>query len=346
MSTIKGINSHSVCFAAAFQHASGKAPNASTKDDRGKFNIYYKCLVVLFLSLRRVYRDQRLVLISDQKLPPFYSDCLDCLTVEQIIITPTLTNLSSSFPGCLFTLSLLERFREFVDVQRDDLLVILDPDCVIRAGFDDFLLGLGDNRIGAYSIDYPLDRIVNGYTRNSLGQICSDIFNKGGVAPIKYYGGEFFAFPVQLLDLVNSRVKQVVLWIEENGESSNSITEEHVLSLVLNALPERYLVVDAARIIKRVWTSFKFRNVTGQEELLRIWHLPAEKKRGLRKVFEDAISHGLFQNYSQDDFEHVLKRRFPVAYGEQADVITRGAYLAYKAVRFMLMSIRSFSGLK
>ncbi len=54
-------------FATAFFHGGGKAVNAWTRTDDTKFQMYYRCMVVMFASVRRVFPDAELALFTDRE---------------------------------------------------------------------------------------------------------------------------------------------------------------------------------------------------------------------------------------------------------------------------------------
>lgn len=340
----EALNHPSICFATAFQHVVGTAPNAKTRDDSAKFEIYYKCICVCFLSLRRLYPTQRLVVVTDRKLPEFYSNILAELKTEQVIIEDSVTNLTSSFPGCLFTLSLLGQFDKIVDKNNDDLLVILDSDCIFRGPIGNFLCTIKGG-VGAYPVGYALNRDINGNSVASLTLMRDAIVGLSFTKPITYYGGEFYAIPVPVLDLVRDLVSSTLIWIEDNRHYfGQKFTEEHILSIVLNSLPETIPVIDASVVIKRIWTSYVYNNVTGNDVDIPIWHLPAEKKRSFVKLFDYAIKNKLFRlqsNSVQLQFEDVLRHKIPVAYGKQVNIVFRGLYLFIKGLKSIFTEIKS-----
>jgi hypothetical protein len=93
-----------------------------------------------------------------------------------------------------------------------------------------------------------------------------------GVPIIKGFSDQFRTIWPRLLDL------------HQQGKPK-LIEEAHVLSYIY--FINRYTGGEANSFIKRVWTDpTNFRNAVPEDTSLAIWHVPAEKKFGIEKLFQ------------------------------------------------------------
>jgi len=282
-----------ICFSTAFYHADGKAPNIKySATSESKFDKYYRCIIVLFASIRRFYQDERLILFSDRQISEKYNDLLDYYNIETIVIPHEETKYVSSkkihnkFPGCLFALDVLNFFNTS-DLKNDiDILYLLDSDIVMSKDISNFseLLIERDN-ISGLVIDYPVEKNTNGQSRHSLNKI----YNAYRQAEINdedfmYFGGEILAVPSTQVASFSNEIEKLVSFVISSPEQyGNEFTEEHILSLIMNKFRDRVYLIDD--LIKRVWTADSYSNIEGNEVQYRMLHLPAEKDRFFLKLF-------------------------------------------------------------
>ena len=105
----------SILFATAFYHAEGKSPNAWTISEQSKLNMYYCCMVICYASLRRLYKEAQLVLFTNQELPEPFNSQLNSLDVKLVLCSSRFVGdsiFSNGFPGCLFTLDVIEHLAK------------------------------------------------------------------------------------------------------------------------------------------------------------------------------------------------------------------------------------------
>ena len=263
-----------------------------TLSERQRLETYYKCIVVFFSSARRFYRKERLILFSNDVLINRYDKKLDELGVEKIVIPRTYIHYSSDreivnrFPGCLFTLDVIDYISKTNLLENNGSVCLFDSDCLFvnRIAFLD-TPELQAEFLSGVRLDYPANHLVNGQSRASLSQILSlsstdELDNK----LIDYYGGEYFAYSSSISRYLSDAISKYFMTIKRFADVyGNTYTEEHVLSFVMNSNREK--IVTGGNVIKRVWTADNYHNLDGTEQNYSVMHLPAEKGRFFKQLF-------------------------------------------------------------
>lgn len=316
-------------FGIAFYHAQGKAKNLNVNAD-DKFVAYYKCIAVAFASIRRCYPEAKLILFSDRHIHEPYGSILGKIGAETVIIEGVYTernDLRNVFPGCLFTLDVIGSLKR----EQGDQIFLLDPDVVMRRRIEDAVSGVQSGAIGALAIDYPINHLVQGQSRASLSVLAARCGADPNSLPIRYFGGEFYALPLHRASELSKHVESIVHESKILSENPNAIelTEEHVLSVALALEPQ---VFSANTTIKRIWTNPSFCNWEASDAQLPLWHLPGEKGRLFKKLFE--ISETL-PHLSDREFDDAIERLFtpvPSLFRRIGSNVKGRASLALKAL--------------
>lgn len=315
MSQLEMTADQTVLIGTAFYHSSGKAPNGWTLSERAKFEMYYRCMVVCYASVRRSYPGARLALYSNRELPAPFNTQLAALGViteacgERYVSDPSFSN---NFPGCLYTLDVIDTLAKSAPVGIDTV-VLIDSDCVMRtriAASD--AISQGADKVYAYEPGYPTNMLANGQSRASLTLALSYFLNRLVAEPISLYGGEFLATPMTLLPRLSTNIESFWDWMKARGVRmfGSQITEEHVLSVAL--ADSSIQVQSATGDVKRIWTADAFSTVDGTESEIPIWHLPSEKKKGFRVLYKYCQRHGGFGHLNDSDFLTLVDEAFPL----------------------------------
>ena len=309
--TNAGLLDRSLLFATAFYHAEGKSPNAWTISEQSKLNMYYRCMVICYASLRRLYKEAQLVLFTNQDLPePFHSQ-LNSLDVKMVSCLSRFVEDSifrNGFPGCLFTLDVIDHIAN-AQLAYFDCLILLDNDCIVRHRLDAMIEDLvGNQVVYAYEPGYPVNMSANGQSRESLTLALSYMQNRLIPNPIEIYGGEFYAFPAKLLPDISLRIQTFWDWMKVEGKTifGDNLTEEHVMSVVLAM--DNIKVRPAEAWVKRIWTTEHFSTVDGSEKLIPVWHLPSEKKKGFAKLYRYWLKCGGFSRLDDQVFSELIEK--------------------------------------
>lgn len=162
---------------------------------------------------------------------------------------------------------------------QQDRLIVLDSDCVWRHPADRLEAAIDARGVLTYvlgEIEYPVGADINGLSREGMARFA------GRGAPVPYCGGELFA---GTLSEVRRLAEQVpALWARMlAGEADAPREEAHLLSVLYAA--NDYALGTSNPFVRRMWTTFKHRNLRPSDRDITIWHLPAEKKTGFADLF-------------------------------------------------------------
>ena len=308
----------SLMFATAFYHAKGRSPNAWTFSEQSKLNMYYRCMVVCYASLRRIYAEATLSLFTNRELPePFYGQ-LKLLGVNTVYCTSRYvddTAFKNGFPGCLYTLDVIE----YLSKQQCDFskLILLDSDCVVRNRLDGMLDALESEEDASYAYEpgYPVNMVANGQSRATLTLALSYFSGQMVMNPIPLYGGEFYALNTKTLPGLAAHIDSFWTWMKTEGIKTfgDDLTEEHVMSVALAQYGGK--VHDASGLVKRIWTASVFSTVDDSESAIPVWHLPSEKKKGFVKLYQYWMAQDGYGKLSDDDFRRLVDQFIPLHVG-------------------------------
>jgi hypothetical protein len=303
------VSDESLMFATAFYHAVGRSPNAWTLSEQSKLNMYYRCMVVCYASIRRLYQQAQLTLFTNRELPEPFSGQLKSLGVNTVHCASRYvddTAFKNGFPGCLYTLDVIEHLAH----RHNDFscLVLLDSDCVVRYRLDGMLdiLEREEEGIYAYEPGYPVNMVANGQSRASLTLALGYLLGQMIAHPIPLYGGEFYGIRAKALRVLATRIEAFWSWMKEEGIKTfgDNLTEEHVMSAVL--AQSGGSVHSANGLVKRIWTASVFSTVDGGESQIPIWHLPSEKKRGFVKLYQYWLHHNGYTDLNDEEFRSLV----------------------------------------
>lgn len=296
-----------VTFATAFYHANGKSPNInSNESDEKKFAKYYKCMVVMFSSIRRFYQNEQAYIFTDRKISEEYSARLEKLNVKTIILDTTNIKFTNSnimlnnFPGCLFTLDVLLNIDTINE--RNTILCLLDSDIVMLNEFDRLVYQtIKSEGYSAYELNYPIEKFTNGQSRDTLNKISNDFYQtQKNCQQFKYFGGEFILISNKILFELKNDIPKLINYISRNYPEALEMTEEHILSIILN---QKTGYQCAHKVIKRVWTTDTHCNADGKESSLCLLHMPSEKNKFFLKTYKQLIDHeGLLAGLTKSDY--------------------------------------------
>lgn len=275
------MNNH-ICFATAFYHANGNAPNL--KNSTNKFDKYYQCMFVLFASIRKYYKEEKCVIFTDSVLPEKYNNLIKVYNIQICVLDQNEITLvdafNNKFPGCLFTLDVINIFQnKFPDYH----LLLLDSDVVLTKSIDTALNKLiSSQHSSGIIIEYPITKSTNGYSRIDLADLASK-YSHTGISPIdfKYFGGELYFIHSSMPKMFVEEINQFISFAKQH--KLDNLTEEHILSIIFNLHKDNTAIFTS--LIKRVWTTDTYHNIDGFEIEYAFLHLPSEKDKLFKKIF-------------------------------------------------------------
>ena len=165
-----------------------------------------------------------------------------------------------------------------------DTLLFLDPDCVVVSSLLPLIEEVRRTGVVAYPTQMLPEDVANGMSQTALQRLGREL--DGQDLPLRYYGGELYGLDGRSLKHV-SRLCSAV-WpqsLERFREGRDKFnTEEHLLSYALSRAG--VAVSSAEGYIRRIWTAATHNTTQPDDLKLTIWHLPAEKKRGMRQLYK------------------------------------------------------------
>lgn len=133
---------------------------------------------------------------------------------------------------------------------------------------------------------YGPDKTINGLSARGMARF---VASHGGRAEevVPYCGGEFYAATCEATARLAARARE--LWPEIAEQVPDAPREDGHMFSVLYAI-EGTEIGTANGIIRRLWTTFHYHNLSPADDQLTIWHLPAEKKTGFADLFKQLVA--------------------------------------------------------
>ncbi|MBC8033320.1 MAG: hypothetical protein H7Y03_04190, partial [Chitinophagaceae bacterium] len=251
--------------------------------------------ICTFYAMARFYNaDAELVFFSNSSSLPVVedssvNDVLKNLDVK-IYTTPfeyiTPKGYSDKWRNQFYEFSILKFISRHEDFNNNDNFLLLDSDCIISQNLNPLFQLVEQHKCITYSIDYDVNHRINGNSRNEMKTIFESLCNKKLMTSPQYHAGEFYASTVSVIKTIIEDF--YVVWeqlINRHEAGLPKLHEEaHVLSYLF--FINNYHGGQANAFIKRLWTDpSSYRNVSREDVHLAIWHLPAEKRFGFKKLF-------------------------------------------------------------
>lgn len=255
-------------------------PNLRVRRGEDPAEPYMRAMTVAFASVRRWNPDFELQLISNAAPEGNHLHRLDQLGVSYAEVPfahrPP-EGFTSRFEASLYMLDALRSLTA-------QSTVLIDPDVLCMDSLHPLLNELSGSA-AALDMCFPESEDINGLTRTEAGQLHAEL-GEPSLAPA-HYGGEMYVIPLAVAQQIIDRCESAwQLSLRRHAQGlSKFTTEEHILSYALRGVPVKNL----DRYIRRIWTSYRYRQVYGTEGELALWHLPAEKDRGFRELYSSAI---------------------------------------------------------
>ncbi len=249
--------------------------------------MYWRCVADFFACASRTCGDScRLVLFTNRPIAaPDIKNFLVSLGVEVIVVP--LAHLPpvgyhGSWRNQFYILDLIQYLAKTAE---NESYVILDSDCVINKSLDPLYQELTQKGALLYSMSYSEEHSINGLTRVEMKALYEEISGEPLTEIPRYCGGEFFAATSEAIRAMAELSEAI--WREcmdrfELGKAKFN-EEAHFLSYLYFRLGFEHDT--ANRFIKRLWTQFSYRNVEPQDYELAIWHVPAEKRYGFKRLY-------------------------------------------------------------
>lgn len=269
-------------------------------------DIYWRCLILFFITSRRFNKSEKHVLFTNVKRLPVVdgrrmSVVLEALEVEVVFTDfkyKTPKGYYGSFQNQFYEFSILEQIASFNSNDKD-LYLVLDSDCIFLKPVQDLFNEAASSGFISFEDHVAPDYVINGLSRNDLKDIYQDLLQTKLDETPSYHLGEFLLCSVENMKRFYGDFKQLwpqLLQRHENGMKKFN-EEAHTLSYLY--FKNGYRASASERYMKRIWTNPLFyRNVEQSDTSLSIWHLPAEKTFGLFRLYDLFLNQ--YNNYGLD----------------------------------------------
>jgi hypothetical protein len=284
-------------------------PQSGQKSSSQKHqDIYWRCLIVFFVTSRRFNTSENHLLFTNTKKLPVVdgldiSEILKELKVKVIYIPfdyKTPKGYFGSFQNQFFEFSILKYIANN-DFKLKDQYLILDSDCIFIKPAKALFNAASKKGYISFEIDSPVHHKINGLSRLDMKELFSELLERDVDTIPSYHLGEFLLCNVEHIKKLNEDF--AALWpvlLKRNLAGLKKLNEEaHTLSYLFykNGLEAE----EKNHFIKRIWTNPVFyRNVASSDLDLTVWHLPAEKTFGIARLFDCLVKSEVYNNIPTD----------------------------------------------
>ena len=264
--------------------------------------VYWRCVVDFFAASARVNPDARHRLYTNVDAVPdvegFDTAAFLARHGVETVVLPYASKPPAGWFGAwanqFYVLDVAAHLAETLP-HADAVGVLLDSDCVFTQPIGPLVDAA--RRHGALTFDARIapDEEQNGLTPRQMGRIYAELGGSSGdgaeVIPA-YVGGEIVAATRDALAAITAEAQ--ALWpemIRRHEAGLPKFNEEaHLLSFIYHRLG--FALGTADPFIDRMFTWFTGATVRPGHEDLMLWHLPNEKRLGLRRLFRDVADEG------------------------------------------------------
>lgn len=314
-------------------------------------NIYWRCLLVFYMTSIKHNKSEKHVLFTNVDQLPVVdgrniADLLEDLNVQVVHVDfnyKTPQGYFGSFQNQFFEFSIIEWIARHAE-HENDMYLILDSDCVFNKPVHNLFRHAMQSGHISFALESPLSHSIQGLTREDMRKLFTEISGKPCMKVPAYHLGEFFLCNVKNIRKLYADF--LVLWPEllrRHAEGLPKFNEEaHTLSYLyfLNGWePSKH-----AHFIRRIWTNPVFyRNVKANDQYLNIWHLPAEKKFGIKTLYDKLMRLSARQRsvMPEDEFRVMVRRALGIPAIKSGDVLRYYSSSYYSAIRKRFMRILS-----
>lgn len=256
-------------------------------------NIYWRCCFNLFRSAKVSNPDAECYLFCNEMPPEQIDGQATKDLLEQFgVSVHILSSISRPDIGYyeawntqFIVFDILDELKKLCEA--DDVVMILDSDCILSKKISPrFIEKVQSKKALLYTLDGSWEAINNGLSNQELSQVAQEYSPPSKKKEVFYTGGEIICMVGEEIEKVVTLGKAAYKQSLERSEQGQSKFNEeaHMLSYVYGVL--NYDDHTANEFIRRIWTDpFISRTCYGDEIDLLIWHLPAEKKTSLKKLF-------------------------------------------------------------
>lgn len=267
-----------------FAQVTALNPNLPNRNLTSTIESYFKCIAVSCHSFRSNNPEMKILLITNQKIEGETESILKALNVE-LMITPFTFNppaeFGDTFRGCFY-------FFDALRILNEDSLII-DPDVICLGNLKDMSDSL-NNKIAVFRPNFQPEKLINGISPSDAVKIFKGYKKDYKNLSPRHVGGEAIFFPKETISIFSGEVSRFWNWNVLQAETNLPFltTEEHIITSIIGEEDCDSL----SRYISRIWTTRSYKDIEGDEQdpdRLILWHLPSEKNKGFRKIYDTKI---------------------------------------------------------
>jgi len=313
-------------------------------------NIYWRCLIVFFITSRRFNKKEKHILFTNvDQLPVIegkkVADILSDLEVDVVYTDfkyKTPKGYHGAFQNQFYEFSILEYIAKN-NANPNDQYLIVDSDCMfIKPALRLFNEAEKEGFI-SFEIDSPADYNINGLSRRQMQKVFSELLGREIKEIPSYHLGEFLLCSVRnvrkiyedFLELWPQLMQRHALGLPKLNEEAHTLSYLYYKNNLHPSANNTF--------IKRIWTNPLFyRNVSSSDVNLTIWHLPAEKTFGFVKLY-DFFIHKSFRygaTIPTSQFIEIVQEAVTIPY---LPVVRKFNYYTISCYKAFMKKVRNFS---
>lgn len=257
-------------------------------------NIYWRCLLLFFITSRRFNKSEKHILFTNVKQLPAVDGRKVSALLEELEVEVVVTDFKYKTPKGYYG-SFQNQFYEFSILEHiatrnrndKDLYLVLDSDCIFLKPVHALFAEAAPQGFISFEDHVAPGYVINGLSRNDMKAIYEELLQKELDEMPSYHLGEFLLCSAGNIKKIYNDF--IPLWPELLRRHSLGLKkfneEAHTLSYLY--FRNGFRASDSDQYMKRIWTNPLFyRNVELSDTELSIWHLPAEKTFGLFRLYE------------------------------------------------------------
>lgn len=254
-------------------------------------DVYWRCVALFFASSSRHNPDARHRLFVNRPGIPDIGQFktgafLENLGVEVVVVPFTYAPPPGYYGAWRSTFYLLDIIKHLGAVSRPgEQYIITDSDCLFIKNARSMAQAIERHGLLTYDTQFPPEEDANGLSRLGLRALYEELDGHILSETPGYCGGDIFAGTSAVIQWFAAAIDPI--WnksLERHARHETHFnTEEHFLSYLAHNLG--YAVGTANPFMSRIWTGRKYKTAKSSDFDLTLWHLPAEKKYGLRRLF-------------------------------------------------------------
>lgn len=257
--------------------------------------IFWRCVAVFFATSSRQQSSARHVLFTNVESLPVVdgieiAPLLESLSVEIVRLPLTFATPPGYYHAWRNQFYVFDILRYLAANLSDaEAAMVFDSDCVWISSVDPMADALRRDGVLTYVVTYEPTWEINGLSRVGMSRIASELLGRELSDPLVYCGGELLAVTGAELRRLVPEVEAV--WgslLDRHSRGQPVFHEEgHTLSFLYHKLA--YPVGNGDPYIRRVFTDSigAHNNVSHHDHGLTVWHVPLEKRLGIRRLFAD-----------------------------------------------------------